>query len=255
MDYPDYRDYRDGNQSLLGLAAHGATALSSSYAGVPERMVCNEVTGNYFEVLAVQPAAGRLLVEADDAETVISYGVRQRKFGGGPGAIGARIDLNGNPFTIVGVAEKGFRGTVASQAFDLWVPLRTQPRTWPGLSTGIMDNRSAGWLLLFGRLKPGAGVRQVDAEMKTIAARLAHSRRTGRRPRFNSCVGHQAGHAVVSGWNIHWLSRCNRIHAPGAASSRRDGGTRLGELGRDLLTHRLRDVGRLLHPRTPRGTS
>ena len=175
MGYPDYRDYRDRNQSLLGLAAHGATALSLSYAGVPERMICDEVTGNYFEVLGVQPAAGRLLAEADDAAAVISYGVWQRKFGGSSGAVGARIELNGNPFTIVGVAEKGFHGTVLSQAFDLWVPLRTQPRTWSGLSTGIMDNRSAGWLLVFGRLKPDAGERQVNTEMKTIAAQLARA--------------------------------------------------------------------------------
>ena len=175
MDYPDYRDYRDRNQSLLGLAAHGATALSFSYAGIPERMICNEVTGNYCDVLGVQPAAGRLLVEADDAAAVISYGLWQRRFGGSSGAIGARIDLNGNPFTIAGVAEKGFRGTVLSQPFDLWVPLRTQPRTWPRLSTGIMENRSSGWLFLFGRLKPGAGLRQADAEMKAIAAQHARA--------------------------------------------------------------------------------
>jgi hypothetical protein len=129
MGYPDYRDYRDRNQSFLGLAAHGATALSFSYAGIPERMICNEVTGNYFGLLGVQPAAGRLLVDADDAPAVISYGVWQRRFGGSPAAIGARIELNGNPFTIVGVAEKSFRGTVLSRPFDLWVPLRTQPRT------------------------------------------------------------------------------------------------------------------------------
>jgi predicted permease len=175
MGYPDYRDYRDRNQSLLGLAAHGATALSFGYAGIPERMICNEVTGNYFGVLGVRPAVGRLFVEADDAAAVISYGLWQRRFGGSSTAIGAAIDLNGNPFTIVGVAEKGFRGTILSQPFDLWVPLRTQPRTWPGLSTGIMENRNAGWLFLFGRLKPGVALRQAGVEMKTIAAQLGRA--------------------------------------------------------------------------------
>jgi predicted permease len=175
MGYPDYRDYRDRNQSLRGLAAHGATALSFTWAGIPERTVCDEVTGNYFDVLGVQPAAGRLLVEADDAAAVIGYGLWQRRFGGSSSAIGASIHLDGNPFTIAGVTEKGFRGTVLSQPFDLWVPLRTQPRTWPGLSAGIMENRSSGWLFLFGRLKPGAGLRQADAEMKTIAAQLGRA--------------------------------------------------------------------------------
>jgi len=175
MGYPDYRDYRDRNQSLLGLAAHGATALSFTYAGTTERMICDEVTGNYFAVLGVRPAAGRLLVEADDAAVVISYGLWQRRFGGSSAAIGAKVELNGNPFTIAGVAEKGFRGTMLYRPFDLWAPLRTQPRTWPRLSTGIMENRSSGWLFLFGSLKPGAGLRQADAEMKTIAAQLAHA--------------------------------------------------------------------------------
>ena len=175
MGYPDYRDYRDRNQSLLGLAAHGATALSFNYAGTPERMICDLVTGSYFDVLGVQPAAGRLLLPDDDAAAVISFGLWQRRFGGSSGAIGARIELNGNPFTIVGVAEKGFRGTIISLPFDLWAPLRTQPRLVPRLSDSIMENRNAGWLFLFGRLKPGADLRQTDAEMKTIAAQLAHA--------------------------------------------------------------------------------
>ena len=175
MGYPDYQDYRDRNRSLLGLAAHGETALSFSYKGIPERIVCDEVTGNYFDVLGVRPAAGRLLVAADDAAAVISYGLWRRRFGGSPGAVGARIEVNGNPFTIAGVAEKGFRGTDLSRPFDLWVPLRSQPRTWPELSAGIMENRSSGWLYLFGRLRPGIGLRQVDAEMKTIAAQLARA--------------------------------------------------------------------------------
>src|ERR1017187_7452485 len=100
MGYPDYRDYRDRNRTLLGLAAHGATAVSFSYAGIPERMICNQVTGNYFRLLGVQTAAGRLLVEPDDAAAVISFGLWRRRFGGSPGVIGAAIELNGNPFTI-----------------------------------------------------------------------------------------------------------------------------------------------------------
>jgi predicted permease len=175
MAYPDYRDYRDRNRSLLGLAAHGAAALSFRHAGTAERTICDEVTDNYFDVLGVHPAAGRLLLESDDAAAVISYGLWERRFGGSPSAIGAAIDLNGNPFTIVGVAERGFRGTLLSLPFDLWVPLRTQPRTWPALSAGIMESRNAGWLFLFGRLRPGAGRRQADAEMKTIAAQLARA--------------------------------------------------------------------------------
>ena len=173
MGYPDYRDYRDRNQSFTGIAAHSAVALSVN----AERLIGDLVTGNYFGVLGVRPAAGRLLVKDDDASVVIGYGLWQRKFGGSPAVVGARIQLNGYPFTIVGVAEEGFRGTVASRPFDLWAPLRTQPRTSRTLSEGILENRSAGWLLLFGRLKPGIDFKKADAEIKTIARQLAHAYR------------------------------------------------------------------------------
>ena len=174
MGYPDYRDYRDRNQSLAGLAAHSAVALSFN-SGTPERLIGDLVTGNYFDVLGVRPAAGRLLVEDDDSAAVISYGLWQRKFGASASAIGAKVELNGYPFTVVGVADKGFRGTVVSLPFEVWVPLRTQPRTFSRLSSGIFENRSSGWLSLFGRLKPGVDARQADVEIRTIATQLAHA--------------------------------------------------------------------------------
>lgn len=174
LGYPDYRDYRDRAQSLAGLAAHSPVALSFN-SGSPERAIGDLVTPNYFDVLGVRPAAGRLLVENDDSAAVISYGLWQRKFGGSASAIGAKIQLNGYPFTIVGVTELGFRGTELSLPFELWVPLRTLPRTQPHLSADIFENRSAGWLSLFGRLKPGVELRQANAEIATIAAGLARA--------------------------------------------------------------------------------
>jgi predicted permease len=176
MGYPDYADYRDRNQSLSGLAAHSPAALSFSYA-TAERVRGDAVSGNYFEVLGVKPALGRLLLPEDDsgsrAVAVLSYGLWQRKFGGDPNVMGARIALNGFPFTIVGVARKEFSGTVTGGSFDLWVPLSTQPQTMPRLSAGILRDRSAGWLWVFGRLKPGVGFQEAEAEMKTIAGQLA----------------------------------------------------------------------------------
>jgi putative ABC transport system permease protein len=174
MGYPDYRDYRDRNQSLAGLAAHSAVALSFN-SGTPERLIGDLVTVNYFAVLGVRPAAGRLLVEDDDSAAVISYSLWQRKFGASASAIGAKVELNGYPFTVVGVADKGFRGTVVSLPFEVWVPVRTQPRTFSRLSSGIFENRSSGWLSLFGRLKPGVDARQADVEIRTIATQLAHA--------------------------------------------------------------------------------
>ena len=172
MSFPDYRDYRDRSKSLVGLAAHSPVALSFAY-GSPERIIGDLVTANYFELLGVRPALGRLLAEDDDTAAVISHGLWQRKFGASPGAIGARIQVNGWPFTIVGVTEQGFRGTMVELPGDLWAPLGTQPLLNPRLSSSVMENRAAGWLFLFGRLKPSVRAEQVDAEIKTIAARLS----------------------------------------------------------------------------------
>lgn len=174
MGYPDYRDYRDRNQTLRGLAAHSPLPLSFTHES-PERLIGDLVTGNYFDVLGVRPAAGRLLVEDDDSAVVISHGLWQRKFGGSQGVIGAKIEVNGYPFTIAGVAANGFRGTMLSLPLDVWAPLRAQPRLNPRLSSEIMENRASGWLMLFGRLKPSLSVEQVGSEIKTIAAQLAQA--------------------------------------------------------------------------------
>ena len=74
MGYPDYRDYRGRSQSLAGIAAHFAVALNFN-SGTPERLIGDLVTGNYFDLLGVRPAAGRLLVEDDDSAAVIGYGL------------------------------------------------------------------------------------------------------------------------------------------------------------------------------------
>src|SRR5271166_5008903 len=90
MGYPDYSDLRDRNRSFSGVAAHCTAAFSVSN-GTAERLRGDVVTDNYFEVLGVKPALGRLLISSDAQAAVLSYGLWQRKFGGDPGAVGTRI--------------------------------------------------------------------------------------------------------------------------------------------------------------------
>ncbi len=178
--YPDYRDFRDRGRTLSGLAARSGTMLSVRY-GTAERLRGDLVTGNYFEVLGVRPAIGRLLLPgdarsgSDTAVAVLSYGLWQRRFGGRRDAVGRRIAVNGFPFTVVGVTPREFDGTVTGAAFDLWVPLASQPQTIPRLSANILENRAAGWIDIFGRLKPEVSAAQAGAEMKTIAQQLAQA--------------------------------------------------------------------------------
>jgi macrolide transport system ATP-binding/permease protein len=177
MGFPDYSDYRDRTKTFASLAAHCPAPMSLHYRDA-QRVRGDVVTGNYFDLLGARPALGRLLLPADDvagapAVGVIGHGLWLRMFGGDPAAVGAHVTINGAPFTIVGVTSKDFGGTLTGYSFDLWTPLATQPITLPWLSAGIKKDRGAGWLRVFGRLRPDVGFEQATAEMKTIAGQLA----------------------------------------------------------------------------------
>ncbi len=171
LDYPDYADYRDSNRVFSGLAAHSPSMVNFSFDGA-ERIAADLVTDNYFEVLGVRPEAGRLLMAGDEDIAVISDALWQRKFARNPAAIGSRIVLNGYPFVVAGVAAPGFRGTAINDPYDIWVPLKTQPKMMPRLESSIVQDRAAGWIEVFGRRKPGVELRQAQAEMTTLSARL-----------------------------------------------------------------------------------
>ena len=156
------------------MAAHCALAVNLSY-GAAERVPADLVTPNYFAVLGVRPGAGRFFTETDYASAVLSHAFWQRKFAGDRNALGATVVLNGYPFTVVGVAPAEFAGTVPGTAFDVWVPIAAQPIVIPRLSSAILQNRAAGWLAVFGRLRPGAHFTGAAAEIRTIAGQLALS--------------------------------------------------------------------------------
>lgn len=176
--YPDYVDYRDNNSSLAGLAAHCGTPLSFNN-GESERLRGDLVSGNYFSILGVTPALGRLISPVDDDQpgghpvAVLSYALWLRAFGADPNAVGRSMKLNGHDFTIIGVAGNGFNGTETGGSYDVWIPIKMQVEAMPRtLGRNWFNDRSAGWLGVFGRLKPGASVEQAQAELTTIALGL-----------------------------------------------------------------------------------
>ena len=176
--YPDYLDYRYYNQSFTGLAARCRAPLGLSH-GTTERITGELVSGNYFSVLGVNPARGRLIVpedvRADDESpvAVLSYGIWQRVFGADPQIAGKSILLNGYSFTVVGVAAAQFEGTTAGSPTDVWLPLTMQPEAMPRMSHGVLHNRNSGWIEIFGRLKPHVSLVAARSEMQAIAGRLA----------------------------------------------------------------------------------
>jgi predicted permease len=175
--YPDYLDYRHETRVLGGLAAVGTASLTYTQAGFAERIRGSIVSGEYFSLLGVEAAAGRLLNREDEDtradNAVLSYAFFERVFAGNPSVLGRPIQLNGHTFTIVGVASKEFKGTSVGSWTDVWLPVTTQPVALSYMSPGILENRAAGWLTLIGRLPSGVRIERVQSELEAIASNLA----------------------------------------------------------------------------------
>jgi predicted permease len=178
--YPDFLDYQKQQNSFTGLAGHCRTPLSLSH-GITERIRGDLVTGDYFSVLGAKAVLGRTIVREDveapgsSPAVVLSYGLWQRAFGSDSSEIGRAIRINGHSFTVVGVAGGNFTGTVPGAPVDAWLPITAQPQAIPRMTSDVLQSRAAGWIGIFGRLKPGVAMQAAQAEMKTIAARLAQA--------------------------------------------------------------------------------
>lgn len=176
--YPDYLDYRELNHSFTGLAGRCRTRLTLTH-GATRLIVGELVSGNYFSVLRVNPALGRVITPADvrtegeASVAVLSYSLWETTFAADSQILGKNIQLNRHPFTVVGVAAKEFKGSEIGSPSDVWVPLTMQPAAIPRMSRGILQSRNAGWVGVFGRLKQGVQLAEARSEMQTIAAHLA----------------------------------------------------------------------------------
>jgi predicted permease len=176
LSYPDYRDIRDRNQTLEGLATFLLTPVSTSYSGNNRRSWAYLVSGNYFELLGVQAFKGRALTSADDERpganpvVMLSYGFWQGHFGGDPAVVGATMKLNGGDYTVIGVMPQGFYGTERIFTPDVFAPISMLPSLAQGPS--FLEIRRVRNLFVFGRLKPGVTSAGAQAELAGIAAQL-----------------------------------------------------------------------------------
>ncbi|HWP44340.1 MAG TPA: ABC transporter permease [Blastocatellia bacterium] len=176
FSYPNYKDFRDRNEVFSGLFAHRFAPLSLSHDGINERLWGFLVTGNYFEVLGVKPALGRLISTDDDISrgghpvTVISYRCWQERFGGQPDAVGRDVLVNGRSYTIIGVAQEGFSGTEVIAAPEMWFPMAMHPQIEVG--SEWLDDRGVDFLNIQGRLRPGVSITEAQTAMAAIASEL-----------------------------------------------------------------------------------
>ncbi len=169
--YPDLLDFRAGTTRVLDLAGHSLQRVSASAGAENFRAVGELVTDNYFTVLGVEPALGRLLTEqSGDAEVVLSYALWQQRFGGASDIVGRAIRLSGQTFTVVGVTPQGFTGLMRGIGLELWLPIEAIRRLEPG--TGMLDERGSRGLLLVGRRHSGVEARDAEARLAVVAGRL-----------------------------------------------------------------------------------
>ncbi len=167
FSYPMYRDLRDRNTVFSGMLATYSTQVGVQWHNQPELANTELVSGNYFDVLGVRPASGRLLLQSDDVTqntnpvVVLSFGYWQRRFGADPRILGQSILVNSHPFTVVGVVAPRFRSVVVGDAPDLFAPMMMKPEVTPGWND--LDNHRSRWLNIFARLSPGVGREQAEA--------------------------------------------------------------------------------------------
>jgi predicted permease len=180
FSYPEYVDYRDHNPVLSGVAAWSWASAAMGSGDRVEDVKAMFVSGNYFDVLGADTAAGRTFVPEEDrtpgshAVVVLRYGFWERCFARDPAVVGRTILLNGNPFTVVGVVARNFVGTDA-EAPDIWLPIMMSATIAPERGTGVLQDRNSHWLQVIGRLKPGVSWARAQASMNVLARQLAQA--------------------------------------------------------------------------------
>lgn len=180
QSYPDYLDYRDRNTTFSGMAAYAMTGAAFSTGGHATENSGYLVSGNYFDMLGVQPALGRLFHSSDEhgpnsaPYIVLSYDFWQRRFHGNPHIMGATVDLNTHPFTVIGVAPKGFHGIEIVYWPDYWVPMVNEPQIAGNSFLGsFLGQRGSHGIWVLGRLKPGVTPQQAMDNLNAVAGQLA----------------------------------------------------------------------------------
>ena len=176
--YPMFRDLEKAQTVFTGIAAHRTFGANLAFRNQTLDADGMFVSGSYFPVLQVQPAAGRLLNPTDDQTigghpvAVLGYAYWENKLGKDPSVVGQSIVVNGKPMTILGVAPQGFEGTTLGNRPDIYVPITMRTALSPLFTANQYERRTSYWIYLFARLKPGvtaeAAQRSINGIYKPI---------------------------------------------------------------------------------------
>ena len=192
LAYPDYVDLRDAARSVAGLIAYAMVPLALDVGGESQMVIAQTVSGNYFDLLGVRAVVGRTFAPEESAAkgthpvAVLSHAAWRRRFGGAADVIGKTVRLNGNAFTVIGVAPQEFTGVIRGFNPELWVPLMMIPALQASGGLNVesgeavetpetldrLDRRRTRWLWVMGRLRPQSTVEQARAELQLQGRRL-----------------------------------------------------------------------------------
>lgn len=176
QSYPDYLDYKTRNTTFSDMAGYRINQSALQAQGTVREVWNVEASGNYFDVLGIQPEAGRFFHASDEhglnsaPYVVLSDAYWHSRFGADPRVIGTTVELNKHPYTLIGVAPASFHGMELFLWPDLWVPMVNAPQL-DGYN--FLDKRFNHGLFVVGRLKTGVTPAQATADLNNVASQLA----------------------------------------------------------------------------------
>jgi predicted permease len=174
LSYPMYKDFRDRNQVFSGVICRFALPLSLGVNGRGERLPGELVSGNYFQVLGVKAALGRLITPDDDRipdgepMAVLSYRFWMERFHGDPAVLGQNLLVNGRQLTVIGVSQAGFDSVEVGYSPKIRIPVAMKKAMTPGWEVYSLENRRGRWVNVFARLKPGVSITQAKASLQPL---------------------------------------------------------------------------------------
>lgn len=180
FSYPMWRDLRARQQVFTDIAAHRSLSVNLAFRGQPQPGRALMVSPNYFDVLQLQPALGRLITTQDDRGigepriAVLSHAYWTQRLGADPAVLNQAIRVNGQLLTVVGVAPPGFAGTTLGTQPEVFVPLALRWLLSPQ-EADDHENRLSYWLYLYARLRPGVSIEAAELGINQVYAPLIQS--------------------------------------------------------------------------------
>ncbi|HXB67187.1 MAG TPA: ABC transporter permease [Candidatus Acidoferrales bacterium] len=168
FSYPAFREMQKEQTAFAGLAGARNEQASLAYKNSASHGTARMVSGNYFGLLGVRPAIGRLFTEEDDRTpgghplAILGYSYWVSSFGADPAVLNQTIGVNGYPMTIVGVAQKGFGAEKLGTPPEVYLPICMRKEIVPDLRANTLSDRRSYWVTLFGRMKPGQTLQQAE---------------------------------------------------------------------------------------------